>query len=90
MKIALFRDTISSHTFVREDHKFKSDSDIQVSEFVDVDFTMIPGALEAAAKAEELRQQAKAVLKDFQIQKSTATVAEPSEVLEVERDSNFV
>lgn len=58
MKIALFRDTQSGYTSIREvkdsPYAFLSLSDVQVSEVVDVDFPMIQAAVTVCAEVEQL------------------------------------
>jgi hypothetical protein len=76
MKIALFRDTIYGHTHVREDRKYASDTEVRISEFVEVQFTMIPEAQAAAGVAEAHRLQAKEVLEAYKAKQQPAVGAE--------------
>lgn len=67
MKIAQFRDTVLAYTSIRTQDtvKWRTESEVQISEWVDVEFVPIPTAVDAATAAEVARDEAKHILKQY-------------------------
>jgi hypothetical protein len=68
IKIAQFRDTSGGYVFFRSEDslKWKSSSDVQISEFVEVDFPMRHMAIAICHAAEEARAEAKTILENYE------------------------
>lgn len=67
MKIAQFRDTVSAYTHIRtqEGAKYRAPTDVQITEWLEVQFVEIPNAIDAATAAEVARGEAASILKTY-------------------------
>jgi hypothetical protein len=74
MRIAKYRDTYSSLEFIRaiESEKYMGSSDIRVSEYIDVEFTMIKEAVDVADAAQAKRHEAKDIIENYKKSRAVA------------------
>ena len=80
MLIALFRDTRSGFTFIRqqESEKWMGSTDLRVSHYVDVDFPMIDAAVKVCDDLLALESARKVIVGEYRKSELPPAVADPS------------